>query len=116
MTIRIKIPASEGRKLKAGAVREMKRLGIKMYDRVMSTMLLTEGGKQGARVVGATGVNTRTGEFYVFSAKAVILSTGQPIRLWEMAWEKVGSNAHEYDPNWDGDGNVMAWRAGPSCP
>ena len=59
-----------------------------------------------------TGVNTRTGEFYIISAKATILSTGQPIRLWEMAWEKVGSNAHEYDPNWDGDGNVMAWKAG----
>jgi succinate dehydrogenase/fumarate reductase flavoprotein subunit len=29
-----------------------------------------------------------------------------------MAWEKVGSNSHEYDPNWDGDGAVMAWKAG----
>jgi pyruvate,water dikinase len=33
---------------------------------VVITSLLTEGGKQGGRVVGATGVNTRTGEFYVF--------------------------------------------------
>jgi hypothetical protein len=26
---------------------------------------LLEGGKQGARVIGATGFNVRTGEFYV---------------------------------------------------
>ena len=51
----------------------MKRLGVRIYDRVMATSLLTEGGKQGARVVGATGLDTRTGEFYVFRAKAVIL-------------------------------------------
>jgi succinate dehydrogenase/fumarate reductase flavoprotein subunit len=102
----------KGANLKPVLYKKMKSLGIRMYDRVMSTMLLTEGGKQGGRVIGATGVNTRTGEFLIFNAKATILSTGQPIRLWEMAWEKVGSNAHEYDPNWDGDGDVMAWKAG----
>ncbi len=102
----------KGANLKPTLYKEMKRLGIKMYDRVMTTRLLTEGGRQGARVIGATGVSTRTGEYFVFSAKATILCTGQPIRLWEMAWEKVGSNAHEYDPNWDGDGDVMAWEAG----
>lgn len=102
----------KGANLKPTLYKEMRRLGITMYDRVMSTMLLTEGCRQGGRVIGVTGVNMRTGEFYVISAKATILSTGQPIRLWETAWEKVGSNAHEYDPNWDGDGNVMAWKAG----
>ena len=102
----------KGANLKPVLYKEMKRLGITMYDRIMTTMLLTEGGKQGARVVGATGVNTRTGEFYVFNAKATIISTGQPVRLWEMSWEKAGTTSHEYDPNWDGDGDVMAWKAG----
>ena len=102
----------KGANLKPVLYKEMQRLGIVMYDHFMSTMLLTEGGRQGGRVVGAAGINTRTGEFYVLSAKATILSTGQPVRLWETAWEKVGSNAHEYDPNWDGDGDVMAWQAG----
>jgi len=102
----------KGANLKPVLHKEMRRLGVIMYDRVMSTMLLTQDGRQGNRVIGATGVNTRTGQFYVFNSKATILATGQPIRLWEMAWEKVGSNAHEFDPNWDGDGDVMAWRAG----
>ncbi len=106
-TIRLK-----GADLKPALYREMNRLSIKMYDRVMTTSLLTEGGQQGAKVIGATGVNTRTGEFYVFNAKATILSTGKPLRLWEFATDLVGSNAHHDDPNSAGDGDVMAWRAG----
>ena len=92
--------------------REMKRLGIKMYDRVMTTALLTEDGKPGNRVIGATCVNTRTGEFYVFRAKATILATGKPLRLWDFNTELAGSNAQHDDPNCAGDGCVMAWRAG----
>ena len=102
----------KGANLKPTLYNEMKRLGITMHDRVMTTMLLTEGGKQGARVIGATAIDTRTGEFFVINARATILSAAQPVRLWETAWEKVGTNAHEYDPNWDGDGDVIAWRAG----
>ena len=101
-----------GEQLKPVLYKEMKRLGIKMFDRCMMTSLLTEDGKPGGRVVGATGVNTRTGRFYIFNAKATILSTGKPLRLWEFATELVGSNAHHDDPNCAGDGDVMAWRAG----
>jgi len=107
-TIRI----AGGEQIKVVLYKEMKRLNIKMYDRVVTTSLLTKDGKQGERVVGATGVNSRTGEFYVFSAKATILSTGCPLRLWEFATDLLGSNAHHDDPNCAGDGNVMAWRAG----
>ena len=106
-TLRLK-----GADLKPALYKEMKRLGIEMYDRVMTTSLLTEDGMQGSRVIGATGVNTRTGEFYIFNAKATILSTGKPLRLWEFATDLVGSNAHHDDPNSAGDGDVMAWRAG----
>ncbi|NLV51284.1 MAG: FAD-binding protein, partial [Clostridiales bacterium] len=101
-----------GEQMKPVLFREMNRLGIKMFDRVTTTMLLTEGGKQGGRVIGACGVNTRTGEFYVFRAKAVILTTAKPLRLWEFATELVGANAAHDDPNNAGDGDVMAWRAG----
>jgi succinate dehydrogenase/fumarate reductase flavoprotein subunit len=55
---------------------EMKRAGIGIYNRICITSLLTEKAKRGARVIGATGVNTRTGEFYIFKAKATIISTG----------------------------------------
>jgi succinate dehydrogenase/fumarate reductase flavoprotein subunit len=106
-TLRIK-----GADLKPALDKEMKRLGVKLYDRVMTTSLLNEGGKQGGRIIGATGVNIRTGEFYVFQAKSTILSTGKPLRLWEFATDLVGSNAHHDDPNSAGDGDVIAWRAG----
>ena len=55
----------------------MLRLGVKVFDRVMATNLLTEDGKPGARVIGAMGVNVRTGEFYIFRAKATMLSAAQ---------------------------------------
>jgi succinate dehydrogenase/fumarate reductase flavoprotein subunit len=101
-----------GAKLKPAIYKEMKRLGIKIYDRTMATMLLTKDGKQGSEVIGATGVNTRTGKFCAFSAKATVLATAKPLRLWEWGSEAVGSNSAHDDPNCAGDGNVMAFKAG----
>ena len=68
-----------GWEFKPALHRELKRLGVTIFDRVMATSLLTEGGEQGARVVGATAVNVRTGEFYVFRAKATVLTTGAAV-------------------------------------
>jgi succinate dehydrogenase/fumarate reductase flavoprotein subunit len=91
---------------------ELKRLGVNIYDRVMATSILTEGGQQGTRVVGATGVNVRTGEFYIFQAKATILTAGQFLQVWVFSTELNGSNAEHDDPNCAGGGTAMAWRAG----
>lgn len=95
--------------------REAERLGVKIYDGVYATSLLTEEGKQGGRVVGATGVNGQTGEFYVFKAKATVITTGWVTRLWFYA-------GNEWSSGWGyqgfgassnvGDGMVMALRAG----
>lgn len=101
-----------GANLKKALHREMLRLGVKIFDRTMCTSLLTKDGKPGERVVGATAVNVRTGRFCVFRAKATILATAKPLRLWEFATEKVGSYAAHDDPNCAGDGDAMAWRAG----
>ena len=101
-----------GAKIKPIMYKEMKRLGIRIYDRVMATSLLTEGGKPSARVIGATGVNVRTGEFYIFKAKAVILTAAQFSGIWVFSTELVGSAAHLDDPNCVGDGSAMAWQAG----
>jgi succinate dehydrogenase/fumarate reductase flavoprotein subunit len=101
-----------GEQLKPVLYQQLKKLGVKLYERIFVTRLLTADGKPGSRVTGAVGFSTRTGEFFVFSAKATIMATANPVRLWELASEKVGSSAHEYDPNLDGDGNVMAWEAG----
>ncbi|MEM2351589.1 MAG: FAD-dependent oxidoreductase, partial [Thermoproteota archaeon] len=64
---------------------ELMRLRIPLYNRILATSLLTEGGKVGTRVIGAMGVNIRTGEFYVFKSRATVLCTGGmdgACRIW----------------------------------
>ena len=91
--------------------KECLKLGVQVFDRVMGTSLLNENGVQGARVVGATGLNSRTGEFMIFKAKTVILSTATGGSLWLMSMEHGGySNMHSRNIN--GDGTTMAWKAG----
>jgi len=91
--------------------KECKRLGVQIFDRVMGTSLLNENGVQGARVIGATGLNGRTGEFLIFRAKAVILSTAGAGSIWLMSMEHGGySNMHSRAIT--GDGTIMAWKAG----
>ena len=77
----------------------------------MVTSLLTEGGRQGARVVGATGFSMETGEFYVFNAKSVIITSGYACTMWTYSTEITG-NSYRWDPNDIGDGLAMAWNAG----
>jgi succinate dehydrogenase/fumarate reductase flavoprotein subunit len=108
---RFTIRVNGGADIKVALYRELKRLDVAIYDRVMATSLLTEGGKQGARVIGATGLNVRNGEFYVFEAKATILSTACPSHLWVFSKELAGSSGMA-DPNNTGEGTAMAWKAG----
>jgi succinate dehydrogenase/fumarate reductase flavoprotein subunit len=98
-----------GGNIKPAMYEEVKRQGVAIYDFVMATSLLTEGGKQGARVVGATGVNLRTGEFYIFRAKSTFLSMGSVNTLWAFSTELRGAFS---EPTQTGDGSAMAWRAG----
>jgi succinate dehydrogenase/fumarate reductase flavoprotein subunit len=105
------IRVNGGADIKVALYNELKRLGVKIYDHVMATSLLTEGGKQGARVVGATGVNVRTGEFYIFEAKSTVLSTGAPAGLWIFSTELAGATLFQ-EPNLTGEGTAMAWQAG----
>ncbi len=106
------IRLSGGADMKPALYRELKRLGVAIYDRVMATCLLTEGGRPGARVVGATGVNVRTGEFYVFQARATVMATADASRLWVFSTELNGAGSAHPDPNNTGDGHAMAWQAG----
>jgi len=95
--------------------KECKRLGVEIYDRISASGLLTEDNKQGTRVVGATGVNTRTGEFYVFKSKATIITTGWVTRLWFYAgleWRTGWGYQGFSVPANTGDGIGMAFRAG----
>ncbi len=107
-TIRVR----QGANIKVVLYNELQRQGVELYEHIMVTSLLTEGGKPGARVIGATGVHVRTGEFYIFKAKATILATAPPSRIWIFNTELKGGNAEHSDPNDSGDGHAMAWQAG----
>lgn len=102
----------QGADVKVYLYREMKRLGITILDRVMATSLLSEDGIPGTRVIGATGLDVRTGEFYVLGAKATLLATGQPLRIWVFNTELAGLYTAHDDPNCAGDGCAIAWKAG----
>lgn len=91
--------------------RECKRLGVKIYDRTMATSLLNEGGKQGERVVGATAIHVRTGEFFIFRAKATVLCLSRPQRIWQFQSELTGFDTLRPQTN-TGNGHAMAFRAG----
>jgi succinate dehydrogenase/fumarate reductase flavoprotein subunit len=91
--------------------KECKRLGVQIYDRVMVTNLLTEKGLQGTRVIGATGLNNRTGEFMIFKSKASILATAGDFSLYMLNTELSGYNTFR-SRTMTGDGIAMAWRAG----
>jgi succinate dehydrogenase/fumarate reductase flavoprotein subunit len=101
-----------GAGFKPALAAEIKRLGIDAYERTMVTSLLTEGGKPGGRVVGATGLNMRTGEFYVFEAKAVISCMASADRLYFLNTDHKGFASIFHDPNCTGQGLDVAWRAG----
>jgi len=91
--------------------KECKRLGIEIFDRTMTTSLLTENGRCGSRVVGATGLNVRTGEFVVFRAKASILCMAKPARIWTFSSGTPGMS--DFRPfQCCGDGHAIGWRSG----
>jgi succinate dehydrogenase/fumarate reductase flavoprotein subunit len=101
-----------GTTFKPALKKECKRLGVQVFDRVMVTSLLNEGGVQGGRIVGATGVNTRTGEFMIFKAKATILSMANVHGdIWYFNTELAGIPGMGSRNN-SGDGVAIAWKAG----
>ena len=100
-----------GNNIKPVVDREMRSLGVQVYERICITSLLTENGIKGSRVIGATGVNDRTGEFYIFKAKAVVIATGGGGRLGSFAPDMTG-NGSMVDMNMTGMGHTLSWNAG----
>lgn len=89
---------------------ETLRRGVKVVSRVMVTDLLTSDGlhpTQGS-VIGAVGFHTRTGEPWVFSAKATVVSAG-PYRFPYPPLER-GFQGMPVDAS--ADGIAMMFRAG----
>ena len=100
-----------GTTFKPAMYRELKKLGVKIVDRVMATSLLTENGRNGAKCVGATGIHTRTGKFFIFRSKATIMCLSRPARIWLFSSDHTGLCEFR-PPQCIGDGHAMGWRAG----
>jgi succinate dehydrogenase/fumarate reductase flavoprotein subunit len=101
-----------GDQLKPVLYKELRKRKIKLVEHVMMTSLLSKDGIPGGKIIGATGVNIRTGEFYLFQAKVTILATSASSSLWVYCTDLAGTASVHADPNNTGDGHTMAWRAG----
>jgi succinate dehydrogenase/fumarate reductase flavoprotein subunit/HEAT repeat protein len=104
------LPMPEGKDVKKALYRVLRqrkmREKIRIENRFVPVRVLTENG----RAVGAAALNSRTGEFVVVAAKAVVLATGPCGRLGLPA---SGYLYGTYEnPTNAGDGYSMAFHAG----
>jgi succinate dehydrogenase/fumarate reductase flavoprotein subunit len=97
----------KGGTMKKCLMDEVKRRGIEIVERTMAVDLLTND----LKVVGAVGLNTRSGELTAYHAKSVVMCTGSASRTYVVnpgsKWfymRDMGTNS--------GDGRGMAYRAG----
>ncbi len=103
--------ASGGRHSSPALFHELKRLGVKIFDRTEATALLLseeEGKKRGA---GAVGMNVRTGKITVFRSRSTILTMSRPARIWLFHPDLPGLCEFR-PPQSIGSGHAMGWRAG----
>lgn len=98
----------EGRDIKPILTKEMKKSGVRIYNRVFVAKLLTEEN----RVIGAIGVSTRDNIIYVVEAKTTILATAGGVdRLCRSATGVDFERFHSSSMN-NGAGKVLALQAG----
>jgi succinate dehydrogenase/fumarate reductase flavoprotein subunit len=101
------LPMPEGHNVKKALYRQLRRQQVLVTNRYMATRLLK--GRDG-QIAGAIGVNTRTGEFLVIRAKAVVLACGAAGRLGLPASGYLWGTYE--NPANCGDGYAMAYHAG----
>src|ERR1700722_14271559 len=101
------LPMPNGETVKKALYRQLRRAHILISNRYMATRLLT--GADG-QVAGAIAVNTRSAEFLVLKAKAVILCMGAAGRLG-LPTSGYLYGTYENAAN-SGDGYAMAYHAG----
>jgi succinate dehydrogenase/fumarate reductase flavoprotein subunit len=101
------LPMPNGDTVKKALYRQLRRARILISNRYMATRLLTAAD---GRVAGAIAVNTRSAEFLVLKAKAVILCMGAAGRLG-LPTSGYLFGTYENAAN-SGDGYAMAYHAG----
>lgn len=95
-------------KLKLGTA--VRKTGTRVLDRTMLTSIITRDGA----AIGATALNTRTGKFLFFKAKAILLATGGAARLYPYPWASYPNRLFynlASSVN-DGGGHICALNAG----
>lgn len=101
------LPMPEGHNMKKVLYRQLKKRRVDITNRLMATRLLLD--EHGA-IAGAMAVDSRTADFHVIRAKAVILATGAAGRL---GMPSSGYLFGTYEnPTNAGDGYSLAYHAG----
>ena len=95
-------------KMKLGTA--VRKTGARVFDRTMLTSIITRDGV----AVGVTALNTRTGKFLVFKAKAILLATGGASRLYPYPWAPYPNSLFYTltSPVNHGGGHISALNAG----
>ena len=106
--VTLNVPWHNIKPMMAAAVRKKT---VNILERTMVVDLLTNNGK----VAGATAVNTRTGEFIIIKAKAIIVAAGNFARCHD--GDQPQSWKYKFRHHWNpatcsGDGYAVAYRAG----
>lgn len=100
-----------GSTFKPALYEELKRLGVRIFQRTEATALLTREENGVKRGIGALGMDVRTGKFLIFSAKCTVLCMSRPARIWLFDPDQVG--LCEFRPTQSvGSGHAMGFRAG----
>ena len=94
-----KLKGCGGEKMAEVKLRQMRQRGVRFLERILITDLT----KHGDRVTGAVGFDTIRGDFYVFSAKAVVMACGNS-----------GWKTSQHASTVTGEGITLAVRAGAS--
>lgn len=101
------LPMPEGYNVKKVLFKQIRKVGVEVSNRLTTTRLLV--GEDG-RIAGAMALESRTGDFVVIRAKAVVLCTGAAGRL---GLPSSGYLFGTYEnPTNAGDGYSMAYHAG----
>jgi len=74
-----------------------RKAATQVYNRIMVTHLLMDSSRP-KRVGGAVGFNVRTGDYYVFRAKAVIVAAGGASHIFKPRAVGEGMGAHGMRP------------------
>lgn len=88
-----------GHEVLATLVDETRKRGVNVFEEIFVSKLLTSNGK----VTGAIAIDMKNGDFLVFKAKAIVLSTGGAGRMYKVTTNPASAT---------GDGKILALNAG----